>query len=218
MIPNNARTLRITAAAGTELASASSGAGQCSSPLTAVYIPKDFFLHAASLRQACAHCGIFVAAATRRCPGSVSVPMWRATLSRPLPVVALVGRYPTNKLRGHGPIPERRSLCPPHHAVPRGHRVLPALSQRGRSPAAIPVSGVRCPCITHPFAANRAPEGTRSARLACLSHAASVRSEPGSNSSLGSSVQPAGPKPDRMTFEPDGKALTLASVRMKARR
>ena len=81
-----------------------------SSPLTAVYIPKDFIPHAASLRQACAHCGIFVAAATRRCPGSVSVPMWPVTLSRRLPVVALVGRYPTNKLIGHRLLPGRRSF------------------------------------------------------------------------------------------------------------
>ncbi len=82
-----------------------------SSPLTAVYIPKDFLLHAASLRQTFVHCGIFVAAATRRCPGRVSVPMWRATLLRPLPVDALVGRYPTNKLIGHEPLPDRRSFA-----------------------------------------------------------------------------------------------------------
>ncbi len=112
MIPNNACLLRITAAAGTELAEASFGAAQRRAmleplsclPSTGVYIPKDFILHAASLRQAFAHCGIFVAAATRRCPGSVSVPMWRVTLSRPLPVVALVSRYLTNKLIGHGSI------------------------------------------------------------------------------------------------------------------
>jgi hypothetical protein len=57
-----------------------------SEPLTAVYIPRDFILHAASLRQTCVHCGIFVAAATRRCPGSVSVPMCRVMLSHPIPV------------------------------------------------------------------------------------------------------------------------------------
>ena len=67
-----------------------------SSPLTAVYIPKDFILHAASLRQTCVHCGIFVAAATRRCPDRISVPMCRVTLSRPIPVAALVSRYLTN--------------------------------------------------------------------------------------------------------------------------
>ncbi len=66
--------------------------------------PEGLLLHAALLGQACAHCPIFVTAATRRCPGSVSVPMRRATLSRPLPVAALVGHYPTNKLIGHGPL------------------------------------------------------------------------------------------------------------------
>ncbi len=82
-----------------------------SSPLTAVYIPEDFILHAASLRQTCVHCGIFVAAATRRCPGSVSVPMCRVMLSHPIPVEALVGLYPTNKLIGHGPLPDRRNFA-----------------------------------------------------------------------------------------------------------
>ncbi len=58
--------------------------------------------------------------------------------------------------------------------------------RKGVAPAAIPVSGVRCPCIPHPFAAIQSSSYPleRIARLACLSHAASVRSEPGSNSSL----------------------------------
>ncbi len=37
--------------------------------------------------------------------------MWRVALSRPLPVAALVGRYPTNKLIGHEPIRDRRSFA-----------------------------------------------------------------------------------------------------------
>ncbi len=112
VIPNNARHLRITAAAGTKLAVASSGIGQrpallvriASAALTVVYIPKDFIPHAASLRQAFAHCGRFVTAAPRGGLGSVSVPMCRISLSAPVPVVALVGRYPTNKVMGHGPL------------------------------------------------------------------------------------------------------------------
>ncbi len=71
-----------------------------SSPLTVVYNPKAFIPHAASLGQACAHCRRFSTAATRRCLGSVSVPMTRVVLSHPLPIKALVGRYPTNKLIG----------------------------------------------------------------------------------------------------------------------
>ena len=67
-----------------------------SSLATVVYDPKAFIPHAASLRQAFAHCARFPTAASRRSLGRVSVPMWLAILSDQLPVVALVGRYPTN--------------------------------------------------------------------------------------------------------------------------
>ncbi len=67
-----------------------------SSPLTAVYNPKAFIPHAASLGQACAHCRRFSTAATRRCLGSVSVPVRQVVLSHLLPIIALVGRYPAN--------------------------------------------------------------------------------------------------------------------------
>jgi hypothetical protein len=46
------------------------------------------------------HCAIFLLAATRRCMARISVPSWGFTLSRPLPVIALVGFYPANKLIG----------------------------------------------------------------------------------------------------------------------
>ena len=61
-----------------------------------VYNPKAVIPHAASLRQASAHCAIFPTAASRRSLGRVSVPMWLAILSDQLPVVALVSRYLTN--------------------------------------------------------------------------------------------------------------------------
>ena len=104
MIPINARTLRITAAAGTELAGASSGGTvskraystlMVSSLLTAVYDPKAFFPHAASLRQAFAHCAIFPTAASRRSLGRVPVPVWLIILSDQLLIVAMVSRYLT---------------------------------------------------------------------------------------------------------------------------
>jgi hypothetical protein len=57
---------------------------------------RAFFLHAGWLGQASAHCPIFLTAASRRSRVRVSVPVWGATLSRPLPIIALVGRYPTN--------------------------------------------------------------------------------------------------------------------------
>ena len=105
MIPNNARTLCITAAAGTELAGASSrgtvigpgySPGPYSSLATVLYDPKTFITHAALLRQAFAHCARFPTAASRRSLDRVSVPVWLIVLSDQLPVVALVGRYPAN--------------------------------------------------------------------------------------------------------------------------
>ena len=102
VIPDNARTLRITAAAGTELAGASSPGTvswvetQGSPRATGVYEPKPFLPHAASLRQGFPHCAIFPTAASRRSLGRVSVPVWLAILSDQLAIIALVGRYPAN--------------------------------------------------------------------------------------------------------------------------
>ena len=111
MIPNNACPPRITAAAGTELAGASSSGTvkqgtywvpSISSHLTGFYDPKAFIIHAALLRQAFAHCAKFPTAASRRSLDRVSVPVWPVTLSGRLPIAALVGHYPTNKLMGRG--------------------------------------------------------------------------------------------------------------------
>ena len=79
-----------------------------SSLLKAVYNPKAFFPHAASLRQAFAHCARFPTAASRRSLGRVSVPVWLIVLSDQLRIVALVGRYPANKLIRRGLILGRR--------------------------------------------------------------------------------------------------------------
>ncbi len=79
-----------------------------SSLLTELYDPKAFITHAALLRQAFAHCAIFPTAASRRSLGRVSVPVWLIILSDQLPVFALVGCYPTNKLMGREPILRRQ--------------------------------------------------------------------------------------------------------------
>ncbi len=111
MIPNNACTPRITTAAGTELAGASfSGTvsaphylyGAGSSHLTELYDPKAFITHAALLRQGFPHCAKFLTAASRRSLDRVSVPVWLIILSDQLAIVALVSRYPTNKLMVRG--------------------------------------------------------------------------------------------------------------------
>ena len=97
MIPDNACILRITAAAGTELADAYSLSTVRSSSLRKeVYNPRAFFPHAVLLRQAFAHCGKFPTAASRRSLGRVSVPVWLIVLSNQLLIVALVSFYLTN--------------------------------------------------------------------------------------------------------------------------
>jgi hypothetical protein len=146
-----------------------------SSVLKEVYNPKAVIPHAASLHQACAHCAIFPTAASRRSLGRISVPVWPDTLSGRLPVVALVGHHPTNKLIGRGPIPHRKNFPPqPMQAmVLSGIRPsFPGLSQSAGQ-------------ITHVLLTRSPLEHPRkglSVRLACVKHAASVRPEPGSNS------------------------------------
>ena len=71
---------------------------------------KGFILHAVSLRQAFAHCGRFLTAASRRSMDRVSVPFWLIILSDQLPVIGLVSRYLTNNLIGRRPLPNRRSF------------------------------------------------------------------------------------------------------------
>ena len=108
IIPDNACIPCITAAAGTELADAySSDTVRTSSLRKGVYDPQAFLLHAALLRQAFAHCGKFLTAASRRSLGRVSVPVWLIVLSDQLLIIAVVGFYPTNKLIRRKPIPWR---------------------------------------------------------------------------------------------------------------
>ncbi len=103
MNPDNAWILRITAAAGTELADPYSYS-TVSPRHVEGFLPveKQFtthravFLHAAWLGQTCVHCPIFPTAASRRSLVRVSVPVWGIILSDPLPIVALVSHYLTN--------------------------------------------------------------------------------------------------------------------------
>ena len=150
-----------------------------SSLLKAVYNPKAFIPHAASLHQAFAHCAIFPAAASRRSLGRVSVPVWLIVLSDQLPVAALVSRYLTNKLIGRETIPKRRTISLRDHVIPRGYPVLIRVSPgypglRGRFLTCYaPVR--HCPRLV---LTNQAVL----VRLACIKRAANVRPEPGSNS------------------------------------
>ncbi len=130
-----------------------------SSLLKEVYNPKAVIPYAASLRQASAHCAIFPTAASRRSLGRVSVPVWPVALSGRLPVVALVGHYPTNKLIGREPIPNRKNFPPPTmpQEVVSGIRPsFPGLSQSQgqvthvlltRSPLEYPEGPFRSTCM-----------------------------------------------------------------------
>ena len=149
-----------------------------------MYEPQTVFLHAALLGQASAHCPIFPTAASRRSLDRLSVPMWPFNLSVLLPIVDLVGRYLTNYLIGREPTLHRIAPLTP---LPCGSVVLCGI----RTPF-----GILSPCegqvahalLTRPplkhVSSGRSLPLHVSARLACVKHAASVRPEPGSNSSV----------------------------------
>ncbi len=94
-----------------------------SSLLKAVYNPKAFFPHAASLRQAFAHCARFPTAASSRSLGRVSVPVWLIVLSDQLQIGALVSHYLTNKLIRRGLILSRKPK-PPFLTSPKARKAI----------------------------------------------------------------------------------------------
>ena len=136
--------------------------------------PEGLHPHAASLRQAFAHCAIFpllppVESGPCLSPSVAGRPLRPATrrrLGRPLP------HQLADRPRAH---PDRRTF---HH-----HRmsevvvsVLAPLSRSyPRSQGRLPVLLTRSPLI-------RKASSCFTVRLACVKHAASVRPEPGSNS------------------------------------
>ena len=77
------------------------------------------------LRQGFPHCAISPTAASRRSLGRVSVPMWPFNLSVRLPIVALVGCYPANKLIGRESIHKRIA---PLISMPCGFDMLCGIS------------------------------------------------------------------------------------------
>ncbi len=107
--------------------------GIASSPYSSrrkgLYNLSAFFTHAASLRQTFVHCGRFLAAASRRSLGRISVPVWPITLSGRLLIVALVGSYPTNQLMSRRLILRRpRRTFAPLTTVCGTYPVLPHVS------------------------------------------------------------------------------------------
>ena len=112
-----------------------------SSRSTGVYDPRAFILHAALLRQGFPHCEKFPTAASRRSLGRVSVPVWPSALSGRLPIEALVGHYPANKLIGRRLLSKRQAL---------------------RSPALIPGTNRGCHAVLAPVSRCYSPLGGRS--------------------------------------------------------
>ncbi len=110
--------------------------------------------------------------------------MWLTILSDQLPIDALVGRYPTNKLMGRGVISERQVPKDPHlyfalHAKSETHSVLAPRWGRypqlgGKFPTRYSPVRHSTKALLHP----KDPQHPVLVRLACLIHAASVRSEP----------------------------------------
>jgi hypothetical protein len=127
---------------------------------------KGFILHAVSLRQAFAHCGRFLTAASRRSMDRVSVPFWLIILSDQLPVIDLVSRYLTNYLIGRRPLPNRRSF-----------------TLAGPSGINPPFGGLSLSSGHVPTCYSAVCRGSEPTRLACVRRTASVHSELGSNSS-----------------------------------
>ncbi len=125
------------------------------------------------LHQACAHCAIFPTAASRRSLDRVSVPVWLVILSDQLGIVALVSRYPTNKLIPSGHIRWQEARRSPS-LVLRRYAVLATVS------SSYPPPSGSFPDITHPSATRQRSSKLLpvTVRLACVRPAASVQSEP----------------------------------------
>jgi hypothetical protein len=178
-----------------------------------VYNPKAVIPHAALLDQASAHCPIFPTAASRRSLGRVSVPVWPVTLSGRLPVKALVGHYPTNKLIGREHIPHRKNFPP----TPMQGQVISGISTHFWK---LSLSEGQ---ITHVLLTRSPleyPQVGLSARLACVKHAASVRPEPGSNSpsKTNENLYPANNKPRHTSSELSSTKETTTTNQSQWRR
>ena len=103
--------------------------------------------------------------------------MWPRALSGRLPIVALVGPYPTNQLIGRGPLPGRMRF-------PRGPKAPGVCGISPGFPRLSPSRGQVIHVLLTRSPLYSRPEGRFRVRLACVRRAASVDSEPGSNSRL----------------------------------
>ena len=103
-------------------------------------------MHTELLDQGCPHCPIFPTAASRRSKGRISVPLWPSTLSGRLPIIALVGRYPANKLIGRKALPQHLFFIAGHMRAGNCIRCCQSF------PSVIPVCRASSLRVTHPSA------------------------------------------------------------------
>ena len=97
---------------------------------------------------------------------------------RPATDRRLGGLLPRQLANRASAAPLAQGPCGSPAFILRSHAVLASLS------TGYPPQEDTFRCITHPFAARRQGCPRAAARLACVRHAASVQSEPGSNSSI----------------------------------
>jgi hypothetical protein len=130
--------------------------------------------------------------------------VWLIILSDQLPIIALVGRYPTNQLIGRSLLHRRFApfLGIPTR-IPSAYGITPRF--RGLPPAGGQIGHV---FLTRP--PRECPEG-HPVRLACIRHAASVDPEPGSNSP----PSPSAPDVRATVARPAGVRLPPWSFRLR---
>ena len=105
--------------------------------------------------------------------------MWPIILSDRLPIVALVGRYPANKLMGRGLILIRQLASRGRLSPKSSFRAYPVLAAVSNC---YPSHEGRLSTRYSPVRHSTRDRSLFRVRLACVKHAASVQSEPESNS------------------------------------
>ena len=125
-----------------------------------VYDPRAFLLHAVLLRQAFAHCGKFLTAASRRSLDRVSVPVCLIVLSNQILIVALVSHYLPNKLISRKLLSRRKN---PFHS--KAYGVLATVS------SCYPPPKGKFLRVTHPSATR-----VKNSRTTCMCKASRQRS------------------------------------------
>ena len=101
-------------------------------------------------RRTFVHCGGFAPAAPRRVWNLVSGSISELLLSQPVPIIGLVGHYPTNDLISRRSILRRNE----NHFKGKPFQASPNIRYYPQFPRVIPVHRVSYPRVTEPYAMN----------------------------------------------------------------